>query len=60
VSGYLDLLLYGRNRKWVKMMKDILPAHALLFAVGAGHLPGKQGLLALLQIEGYTVTPVKN
>ena len=26
-----------------------------LFVVGAGHLPGKKGLLKLLQNRGYTV-----
>ncbi|NJK83550.1 MAG: TraB/GumN family protein [Saprospiraceae bacterium] len=31
----------------------------LLFAVGAGHLPGEQGVVALLEKEGYTLTPIK-
>ena len=29
-------------------------------AVGAGHLPGKNGVIELLRKEGYTVKPVKN
>jgi len=57
-AGYLDLLLYGRNRKWVHIMQSLLPEKTLLFAVGAGHLPGEQGLINLLIKNGYTVTPV--
>jgi len=57
-ASYLDLLLYGRNRKWVNKMQSLLPGRSLLFAVGAGHLPGEQGLINLLIRNGYTVTPV--
>lgn len=60
MQPYMDLLLYGRNRKWVKAMKDLLPEKSRLFAVGAGHLPGEQGLIELLRKSGYVVTPVKN
>jgi uncharacterized protein len=54
----MDLLLYGRNRKWVSKMKELLPDKSLLFAVGAGHLPGEQGLINLLRRNGYTVSAV--
>ncbi|HXB43383.1 MAG TPA: TraB/GumN family protein [Puia sp.] len=57
-AGYMDLLLYARNRKWVSKIKQLLPGKSLLFAVGAGHLPGEQGLISLLRKNGYTVTPV--
>ena len=30
-----------------------------LLVVGAGHLPGKRGVLELLKAEGYTVEAVK-
>ena len=30
-----------------------------LFAVGAGHLPGKEGLITLLRKAGYKVEPMK-
>lgn len=60
MSNYIDLLLYGRNRKWVDSLKNILPSKSVLIAVGAGHLPGDQGLIRLLKKAGYTVEPVRN
>lgn len=57
---YLDLLLYKRNRNWAAQFDTIAAKGATLFAVGAGHLPGKEGVLELLRKKGYTVTPLKN
>ena len=60
ISNYTDILLYNRNRNWVNKLKGLLSEKALLIAVGAGHLPGKEGCINLLRKEGYKVTPVKN
>jgi uncharacterized protein YbaP (TraB family) len=60
MSNYVDLLLYGRNRKWVDSLQNILPSRSLVVAVGAGHLPGDQGLISLLRKKGYDVSPVRN
>jgi hypothetical protein len=60
VSGYMDLLLYNRNRKWAKNLDSLLGKRSLLIAVGAAHLPGTGGVIDLLRKEGYTVEPVKN
>jgi len=60
VGNYLDLLLYGRNRRWADSLDSMLPGKSLLIAVGAGHLPGDQGLISLLRKKGYFVSPVKN
>ncbi len=60
ISSYTDILLYNRNRNWVKKLKDLFPGKSLLVAVGAGHLPGDQGVINLLRKEGYTVEPVEN
>jgi uncharacterized protein YbaP (TraB family) len=51
-------LIDARNKNWVKEMPAIMKANSVFFAVGAGHLPGKMGVLALLKAKGYTVTPV--
>ena len=54
----LETMLYGRNRNWVEQMKNIMPSASAMFVVGAGHLPGDQGLIKLLENEGYTLEPV--
>jgi uncharacterized protein YbaP (TraB family) len=60
MEQYMDILLYNRNRQWVQAMPGIMEKKTILFAVGAGHLPGNQGVIHLLKKEGYTVTPMKN
>lgn len=60
MSGFTDILLYHRNQNWVEKLKLLLPDKSLLIAVGAGHLPGKKGVINLLRNEGYRVTPVEN
>jgi uncharacterized protein YbaP (TraB family) len=60
MQQYMDLMLYGRNRRWVKQMPAILSGGPVLFAVGAGHLPGKEGVISLLKKAGYKVTPLEN
>jgi uncharacterized protein YbaP (TraB family) len=60
MSNYLDLLLYGRNRRWTDSLSILMPQKSLVIAVGAGHLPGEQGLISLLRKRGYEVSPIKN
>lgn len=55
----LDALLYDRNRAWVPKLVEMMPERACLVCVGAGHLPGSQGVLQLLRDRGYTVEPMK-
>jgi uncharacterized protein YbaP (TraB family) len=38
---------------------EALAEGGVLIAVGALHLPGKQGLVALFREAGYTLTPVE-
>lgn len=51
--------IYRRNMTWMEQLKDILPEGGTFIVVGAGHLPGENGLLALLRKIGYNTTPVK-
>jgi uncharacterized protein len=60
MDEYMDILLYGRNRHWVEQMPAIMKGKCILFAVGAGHLPGEQGVINLLRKRGYKVTPMGN
>jgi uncharacterized protein len=60
MEEYQDILLDSRNKNWVQQLKGILKKERVFVAVGAGHLPGKKGLLALLREAGYTVKPLPN
>ncbi|RYY96063.1 MAG: TraB/GumN family protein [Chitinophagaceae bacterium] len=60
INQYMDLLLYRRNATWVAKLKELMPGKSLVVAVGAGHLPGDKGVIALLRAAGYTVEPVAN
>lgn len=60
VSSYLDLFLYGRNANWIPAMEAAMKKQPALFAVGAAHLPGDNGVLNLLKKAGYTVIPIPN
>ena len=56
---YGNLLLDNRNKNWIPILKKVMAAQPAFIAVGAGHLPGENGVINLLRAEGYTVTPVK-
>ena len=60
VQDNKDILLYNRNKDWIIKLKKILPGTAVFIAVGAGHLVGESGLIALLRKEGYTLTALLN
>ncbi|WP_298714104.1 TraB/GumN family protein [Chitinophaga sp.] len=51
-------LLDKRNRNWIPKMEKAMKKDLVLFAVGAGHLGGDQGVLSLLKKKGYKVEPV--
>jgi hypothetical protein len=51
-----DLLLARRNRAWMQVLLPALNRGPALVAVGALHLPGRAGLLNLLQAEGFTLS----
>lgn len=58
---YKDLvkrLLSDRNHTMVERMQDILKDGNAFIAIGAMHLPGPEGVLALLASKGFTITPV--
>jgi len=49
-------LLDDRNERMVERMTALLEKGNAFVAVGAAHLPGEMGLLALLAKQGWTVT----
>ena len=60
IKNFTELLLYNRNENWAKKLADLMVDKSLVVAVGAGHLPGKRGVINLLRQAGYKVEPVKN
>lgn len=54
-----DKLLIGRNLNWSKLIPEIIQDQSSFIAVGAGHLTGDKGLIALLRDKGFTVEAVK-
>jgi hypothetical protein len=54
-----DALLKDRNVRWVERLPAIMQTQSVFVAVGAAHLPGKNGVLQLLRQQGYTVEAVK-
>lgn len=58
-SRFEELLLTRRNASWVPMIEAKIKGDSpKLFAVGAAHLGGDKGVIALLRKKGYTLTPV--
>ncbi len=55
-----DILLNKRNRSWIPLMEKMMPEQVTFFAVGAGHLVGENGVVALLRKQGYTVKPLRD
>jgi uncharacterized protein YbaP (TraB family) len=59
IESYQDDLVHTRNQQWIQPMKIKMNKQAVFFAVGAGHLPGEQGVIHLLRKQGFKVTPVR-
>lgn len=56
---WTERMINRRNANWMRVMAGLLPTASVLIAVGAGHLPGDEGLISLLRKNGYSVDPVK-
>ncbi len=58
-SKYEKYLLTNRNKNWIPIIEDKISKQSTVFAVGAKHLCGKNGVIDLLRNKGYSLTPVK-
>lgn len=54
----LEELLYRRNRNWAEQIGPLVQHEPTFIAVGAGHLAGEEGVIALLRKKGFTLTPL--
>tara|TARA_B100001059_G_C17840051_1_gene591535 strand:- start:34814 stop:35623 length:810 start_codon:yes stop_codon:yes gene_type:complete len=60
VPQMYEILLVNRNHAWMPMLQALSGnEHTTMVLVGALHLAGEDGLLKLLQQQGYTLTQLK-
>lgn len=59
ISSESASFLDKRNAKWIPQITQIVADKKAFIAVGAGHLGGPNGVIRLLEKEGYTLTPVE-
>ena len=52
-------LLTDRNANWAKQLVNYMDGRQVFVAVGAAHLGGPNGLIRLLEAQGYLLTPVE-
>ncbi len=58
-NSVIDSSIIARNKVMASSMIKYMADDALFTAVGVAHLPGPDGVIALLRNAGYTVTCVK-
>lgn len=51
-------LLDKRNHNWIPQIEQLIKKKRTFIAVGAGHLGGENGVLRLLEKQGYKLTPI--
>lgn len=58
-SNWIDLLINKRNEIMVDRMYSEMGKQGVFMAIGAAHLCGEKGILALLKQKGCKLTPIK-
>lgn len=60
IPGVYDRLIIQRNKNWITQIKGFMQKPGIFFmAVGAGHMSGDGGIIALLGQAGYEVRRVE-
>ena len=57
-TKYEGIMIDQRNARWIPEIIGVAKKTPTFFAVGAGHLGGPKGVIAMLRKQGYTMTPV--
>ena len=53
-----ESMFLKRHEVWVPNMTQLMNNYSCFFAVGVAHLSGETGLIELLKMDGYEITPV--
>lgn len=59
IGKFEDVFLKNRNENWIPVIEKMMRQKPTFFAVGAGHLGGSIGVIALLRKLGYSVDPIR-
>lgn len=59
-ESFNDIMVFQRNKNWIPKIEKMIAEESVFFAVGAGHLAGKEGVIHLLKNQGYTLKPLKD
>ncbi|HUH04867.1 MAG TPA: TraB/GumN family protein [Kofleriaceae bacterium] len=57
-EAQLERMIFSRNARWHTLLAEPLARGRVFVAVGAAHLAGDKGLLAMLERDGFTVARV--
>jgi len=58
LDGQDEVMLFKRNQNWISRIDKIVHEKPTFIAVGAAHLGGEKGVIALLRKEGYSVRAI--
>jgi len=54
--AYYQSLVVDRNRRWIPRIESCLSTGSCFIVVGAAHMVGSDGLIAMLKQKGYRIT----
>jgi len=57
-DAFNEKFLYKRSEIQANSIDSIIRKESLFASVGAAHLPGERGIIAMLRKKGYTVRPI--
>lgn len=52
------VLVKDRNKRWSRQIPQLMTQGSIFVAIGAGHLPGEDGIIHALRQQGLRVNPV--
>lgn len=59
MDGQDEVMLFKRNNAWIGRISKIIRQKPTFIAVGAAHLGGESGVIALLRQQGYQLRPIR-
>lgn len=58
-ESFRQNFIVSRNKEWIKKITEYMEVGPVFFAIGASHLADDEGVLHLLELEGFTVEAIK-